>query len=340
MDADSTKVIGQGTADYPMDPLAAQADERCPHCDKIIPAGEQFCAHCGYQRGSWRPAAAAPAAASGDALSAAAAAQQKPPLKAEDILWLLVAADGATYPLALGEWVIGRGAVDIVLPDAFASRSHAKLIVTLDGVELIDLGSANGTYVGKHKLAAQEITALIAGDTVRIGQTDLKLVQQEPGVGPPAESEAALELTSKPVLDASAETAKLAPAFMDLKPAGSPWLLMRGAEIEFEIPYGTSSIGRKPDTADLVLRGDGFVSGLHARLVATTEALEICDLGSTNGTYVNGERCEPSAIIQLKAGDIVRLGQTDLSVAFETSAADTDQLAESAPEPAPEQAQD
>ena len=89
----------------------------------------------------------------------------------------------------------------------------------------------------------------------------------------------------------------------------------------FYLPYGASELGRKPGRCDIVVRGDGYISGKHARALASVEHLEIIDLGSTNGTYVNNERVAPDQVRELQAGDTVRLGQTDLTVMFETMAA-------------------
>jgi FHA domain len=48
------------------------------------------------------------------------------------------------------------------------------------------------------------------------------------------------------------------------------------------------TIGRRP-TNDIILPSDG-VSGVHARLLVTGRTLTLVDLGSTNGTFVAGER--------------------------------------------------
>ncbi len=57
---------------------------------------------------------------------------------------------------------------------------------------------------------------------------------------------------------------------------------------------------------------DSMVSQLHARLFRTDRALHIEDLGSTNGTFVNGKKV--SAPARLKKGDRVRVGPIELEV--------------------------
>ncbi|MEY2424624.1 MAG: hypothetical protein QOI61_196 [Actinomycetota bacterium] len=57
---------------------------------------------------------------------------------------------------------------------------------------------------------------------------------------------------------------------------------------------------------------DPMVSQLHARLFRAERALHIEDLGSTNGTFVNGKKV--SAPARLKKGDRVRVGPIELEV--------------------------
>ncbi len=67
--------------------------------------------------------------------------------------------------------------------------------------------------------------------------------------------------------------------------------------------------GRDPDN-DVVLDGDEFVSGHHARVVVRDGARYVEDLGSTNGTHVAGHALV--AEHRLRIGDEVRVGETEL----------------------------
>jgi len=57
---------------------------------------------------------------------------------------------------------------------------------------------------------------------------------------------------------------------------------------------------------------DPMVSQLHARLFRTPKGLHIEDLGSTNGTYLNGRKVGGPA--KLKKGDRIRVGPVELEV--------------------------
>jgi hypothetical protein len=66
----------------------------------------------------------------------------------------------------------------------------------------------------------------------------------------------------------------------------------------------------RADDADIVL-GDSFASGRHARLDPQGEVVVIEDLGSTNGTYLNGEPL--SGPQPLHPGDRIRIGDSEFS---------------------------
>ncbi len=60
------------------------------------------------------------------------------------------------------------------------------------------------------------------------------------------------------------------------------------------------------------LPSDTYLSGLHARIFTVDGQAYLEDLGSTNGTWLNGERI--AAVAPLDAGDRVQVGGTVLEV--------------------------
>jgi pSer/pThr/pTyr-binding forkhead associated (FHA) protein len=85
--------------------------------------------------------------------------------------------------------------------------------------------------------------------------------------------------------------------------------LDRGEEIRIDsIPV---SVGRGGQN-DVPLDGDEFSSAQHARFEARRDGLWVEDLGSTNGTFVNGARVTTPR--RLGKGDVVRVGQSDFRV--------------------------
>ena len=69
------------------------------------------------------------------------------------------------------------------------------------------------------------------------------------------------------------------------------------------------TVGRAP-RADFIVDA-ALVSRLHCRLEASEDALEVFDLSSTNGTFVNGKRV---ARARLGNGDSLRVGRVELKV--------------------------
>lgn len=51
-----------------------------------------------------------------------------------------------------------------------------------------------------------------------------------------------------------------------------------------------------------------YISGMHARLTQNGSVWHITDLGSRNGTKVNGVACQPNVPMAFKTGDTIRLG--------------------------------
>lgn len=92
------------------------------------------------------------------------------------------------------------------------------------------------------------------------------------------------------------------------------WILQSSEPIDapwtFRLtPGATKTVGRAP-RADFILDA-ALVSRLHCRITAGDENLEVVDLQSTNGTFVNDKRVEKAV---LAAGDRLRVGRVELMV--------------------------
>ena len=75
------------------------------------------------------------------------------------------------------------------------------------------------------------------------------------------------------------------------------------------LPGNIKTVGRAP-RADFILEAS-MVSRLHCRLTAGAAELEVVDLSSTNGTFVNGQRVDRAT---LKDGDRLGIGRVELVV--------------------------
>jgi len=78
---------------------------------------------------------------------------------------------------------------------------------------------------------------------------------------------------------------------------------------EHTIDSGPLLVGREGEN-DVPLVRDEFSSSRHARFEPRRDGVYVEDIGSTNGTFVNGVRLTRPK--KLSPGDVIRIGETDL----------------------------
>ena len=104
----------------------------------------------------------------------------------------------------------------------------------------------------------------------------------------------------------------------------------------YEITQEETSLGR--DVSNDIVINDRETSRHHLRLLRSDEGITVEDLGSTNGTFVNGKRV--SGVTPLQDGDMIGLGET-VTLTLEIARADqpppppADELDAVTPQPAP-----
>lgn len=209
---------------------------------------------------------------------------------------------GAAHNLVRGVNAIGRDpAGGVLLADESVSRKHAEVFILPSGqVRIRDLGSANGTVVNGRRLGERE---LAVGDEIRLGAAVLRLGRTEeaarPAVAAPAGvAEAKTVLGPRPGAGAAAATAPTAPK-LELEFKGAKRTLKDGA----------LRIGRAPD-CDIVIDDDAQVSRYHAEVRVAADQAVVRDLGSSNGTRVNGEKVAGERPLQ--DGDRIGIGGQEL----------------------------
>jgi len=90
---------------------------------------------------------------------------------------------------------------------------------------------------------------------------------------------------------------------------------------EFELDQERFTIGRKPEN-DIQI-DNLAVSGKHSMIITILDDSFLEDLGSTNGTYVNGKLVKKHA---LKDGDVIAIGKHELKYANENASDDEDEF--------------
>jgi pSer/pThr/pTyr-binding forkhead associated (FHA) protein len=82
----------------------------------------------------------------------------------------------------------------------------------------------------------------------------------------------------------------------------------------FRLPPGSVKTVGRSTGAEFIVEAP-LVSRLHCQLTATADSLHVKDLGSTNGTFVNGKRVKAA---RLTDGDRLSVGKFELVVKFST----------------------
>lgn len=91
-----------------------------------------------------------------------------------------------------------------------------------------------------------------------------------------------------------------------------------GADFTHELVEDTVTVGRAPDNALEI--ADISVSSHHAQLVLSGGDYVLTDIGSTNGTKLNGKRVNPNEEHPLQNGDTITFGNIDAAYSSEVPA--------------------
>jgi pSer/pThr/pTyr-binding forkhead associated (FHA) protein len=236
---------------------------------------------------------------------------------------LVCLTDGREYTISGETLVFGRDAgSDVVVEGTEVSRRHAEIQATRDGYVLNDL-SVNGTYVNGERVGRQHLLA--RADVIRIGHDEFRFYADvapaaprgrrsvPPVTAPQPPTGAGAQLSDTlHGLPQSALSAAVTPTAPQVAPLAS--LLVRsgalkGRRLPIKVPV--VNIGRA-DFNDVVI-ADPSVSTSHAKLQRRDDIWVLVDLGSTNGTFVEGERLEGE--VALVSGTTVKFG--DVAVLFE-----------------------
>ncbi len=223
--------------------------------------------------------------------------------------------DGREYQIGDRSLVFGRDASsDVVVTGNDVSRRHAEIHPRPDGYVLIDT-SVNGTFVRDERVAGE--LRLGRGDVIRMGTEEFRFYadvataepaapsSEFPAVPPPGAEHRLNDTFFGVAAVESQETRPPAAA----TPLAS--ILIRSGERKGErhqIRVPVANMGRA-DYNDVVI-ADPSVSTMHAKLQHRGGIWMLSDLGSTNGTFVDGELA--SGEVPLGPGATIRLGEVIL----------------------------
>jgi pSer/pThr/pTyr-binding forkhead associated (FHA) protein len=199
------------------------------------------------------------------------------------------------------EYVLLEGAIatigqsdanDICIRQRQVARRHAIITYRDGAFVLMDLGSADGTFVNEQRLHGA--TRLNTGDTIRLS-------------GP-------LLLFSSTVSDADRRRAEESGKLLNPPPAsrGAALVITNGPHEgeSINLLLDRVTLGRATSDAgwEICLQ-DPTVSRPHARLERDGDSWTVRDLGSSNGTQLNGIALTDGPR-PLRDGDVLGIGNT------------------------------
>jgi len=245
---------------------------------------------------------------------------------------LVCLTDGREYTVGEQGVFFGREAgSDIVVTSGEVSRRHAQILPTPQGYVLND-SSINGTFVNGDRVEGSRV--LVRSDVLLIGGDEFRFYAEEtqPAPAPPAAAPPIAAPAPPPPAPSRSDTpppgaaARLnntmmgMPAFDPVTlapktegPAGAvlATLLVRKGSMKgerFTVRVPVANIGRA-DYNDIVVN-DESVSQAHAKLQRRDEVWVLSDLGSTNGTMVDGVRFEDE--MPLSPGSTITIGEVPM----------------------------
>jgi len=253
--------------------------------------------------------------------------------------------EGREWMIDAPQTVLGRAenAQVPLLGDPNVSPNHAVIVRQSGRYLLVDQGTPLGTGLNGIRLIGPMMLA--SGDMIQVGSHNLQFLLKG-GAARRAAAERQAHAMGQPVAMAGGAPVGAGVGFAPLPgssqptvafggPAGSPpftgaptmafpagtpgqasgpvgavgsvLVALGGPMAGQRIPVGTPlEIGR--EGSGLALGFDAMASRRHARIEPAPGGLSVTDLGSTNGTFINGQRV-PTGL--LRPGDTVRIGSTE-----------------------------
>lgn len=234
------------------------------------------------------------------------------------------------------ELTIGRAeGNDLILSEGGVSRKHARFFLEGEKFMVEDTGSANGTWVDGEKIEGptqlSNKSQVVIGDyeiQLKLGSKPLPKTAKGAGAGGAKPSKEPTTAKGTPIKAANAPRSTRVVSAIKEKPGNGAALAKRQAPGKASGPQlrgltgaitgktfpltGTLTVGRVAGV-DLQIDDDS-VSRRHAEVVVKGKEVSVRDLGSANGTTVNGAPITEDT--PLSSGDIIQFGVVE--VMFET----------------------
>jgi pSer/pThr/pTyr-binding forkhead associated (FHA) protein len=210
--------------------------------------------------------------------------------------------EGREWALYAPRSAIGRNelAQIPIFGDAAIAPLHAFIDRRGHEYWLADAGSGAPTFLNGQPIAA---APLVHGSHIQVGNTVLEFLTK----GRTSAGGRQYPLSAPTV----AQPAPTTPTVAMPAPGNTPTLVATDGPLAGQRYPLTGSLELGRDASGVPLGFDTSASRRHASITPSPSGLALADLGSTNGTYVNGQRVLSAT---LKPGDLVRIGATTFRV--------------------------
>ncbi len=221
-------------------------------------------------------------------------------------------------PLEGKDYSIGSRGLDIGNSEACSLRLahdpailplHASIRESHDGF-ILEVVDPDSPIIVDNRLLARKL--LRSGDRFMLGHTYFVFHERifRPGEGRELLAEHMADLEPVETITESAQrSGQVAPAAnrtvpVKLNATGGPH-----AGQSFPLIPGENVIGRKDGS--ITLANDSQASRRHCVINIAGSNATVMDAGSSNGTFVNGQRCQPGMAQPIWTGDLLRVGATE-----------------------------
>lgn len=221
--------------------------------------------------------------------------------------------EGRDFVVDQDTMTLGRSELDGIplYGDPQIAKSHALLQKTNGTWTVSDRGqSPVGTLVNGQRIGASHV--LRPGDRITIGSANLtfqlrnvtaytqripaEAARTAPAASPVAPSQATQQGFTSAPLQAAANP-------ISLRITGGP---AAGQVISIR---GDITVGRDPASTDFPIAADDKLSRRHIRIYSPAGKILVEDCGSTNGTFINGQRIHQQELV---VGDTIHIGASTL----------------------------
>jgi len=220
-------------------------------------------------------------------------------LRAAWVTVMVAPLEGKDFPVRAGLNLIGR-AEDCgirIRHDPAVLEHHAQIQLGREGFVLRALDEERLPSVAN---VAKKQALLGDGENFYIGNT--RIVFHERRL---ARGRTEVDLEELIAAEAEEEAARRPAELPAPAPTGAIVVVGPHSGLTFDLGDGLT-IGRKG--CDVVLSEDRELSRSHARFHYTPERATVEDLGSTNGTVLNGRKLAPHQPVEVHVGDVIELG--------------------------------